>query len=119
MPYTIKKGAGGYRVSGPHGTKAKHTTKEKAKRQVRLLRAIDHGWKPTGAHARESLNHAMDALCAEANGLEKQVKSAARQKFERALDELDKEYKTWTDAIHKSERLSEDDFAIRIVERLA
>ncbi len=38
----------GYRVSTPHGTKAKHTTKAKAKAQANLLRGIEHGWKPTG-----------------------------------------------------------------------
>ena len=38
----------------------------------------------------------------------------ARQKFEKALTNLDEEFKTWTDTIHDSERLSEDDFAIYI-----
>ncbi len=38
----------------------------------------------------------------------------ARQKFEKALDELDEEFKPWTDTIHDSERLSEDDFAMHI-----
>ena len=27
---------------------AKHTTKENAKKQVRLLQAVEHGFKPTG-----------------------------------------------------------------------
>jgi len=40
--------------------------------------------------------------------------AAARQEFEKTLGELDKEFKDWTDTIHESERLSEDDFAIRI-----
>lgn len=39
---------GSYKVTGPHGTHAKGTTKKKAEAQVRLLNAIDHGWKPTG-----------------------------------------------------------------------
>jgi len=47
MPVKIKK-VDGYRVSTPGGVKAKHTTKTKAKSQARLLRAVDHGWKPTG-----------------------------------------------------------------------
>jgi hypothetical protein len=48
MPVSIKKNkSGSYNVSTPHGTKAKHTTKEKAKRQKRMLNAIEHGWKPT------------------------------------------------------------------------
>lgn len=37
-----------------------------------------------------------------------------RQKFEKVLDELDEEFKIWTDTIHESERLREDDFEIRI-----
>lgn len=49
MPVKIQSvGKGKYRVSTPHGTKAKHTTLAKAKSQERLLNAIDHGWKPTG-----------------------------------------------------------------------
>ena len=46
MPYKIRKVKGGYSVSTPHGTKAKKTTKKKAVKQVRLLRAVEHGWKP-------------------------------------------------------------------------
>jgi len=49
MPYTIKSvGKGKVSVKSPHGTKAKATTPENAKKQVRLLRAVEHGWKPTG-----------------------------------------------------------------------
>lgn len=48
MPYSVTKSNGGYRVTSPHGTKAKHTTKAKAEAQVRLLRGVEHGWKPTG-----------------------------------------------------------------------
>lgn len=33
-------------VSTPGGVKAKATTPEKAKKQERLLNAIEHGWKP-------------------------------------------------------------------------
>ena len=64
MPVKIQSvGKGKYRVSTPHGTKAKHTTKAKAERQKRLLNAVDHGWKPTGKPAKkkssrtESLAH--------------------------------------------------------------
>jgi len=42
MPYTITKFDDSYKVTSPHGTKAKKTTKTKAKKQVRLLRAIEH-----------------------------------------------------------------------------
>jgi hypothetical protein len=41
----------GYSVSSPHGTKAKNTTKSKAEAQMRLLRGVEHGWKPTGKRA--------------------------------------------------------------------
>ena len=48
MPYRIKK-VDGYKVTSPHGTKAKETTKKKAEAQVRLLRAVKHSdWRPTG-----------------------------------------------------------------------
>ena len=43
MPYTIRKTKGGYSVKSPHGTKAKRTTKAKAKAQVRLLGMKAHG----------------------------------------------------------------------------
>jgi len=56
MPVKIKK-VNGYRVSTPGGVKAKHTTKKKAKRQANLLRAVEHGWKPTGAPARDTRSH--------------------------------------------------------------
>ncbi len=46
MPVKIKK-VDGYRVSTPHGVKAKHTTEAKAKAQANLLRGIEHGWVPT------------------------------------------------------------------------
>lgn len=47
MPVKIQKTDGGYRVSTPHGVKAKHTTKAKAEAQERLLNAVEHGWKPS------------------------------------------------------------------------
>lgn len=47
MPEKITKVAGGYRVSTPNATHAKHTTHAKAVKQMMLLNAIDHGWKPT------------------------------------------------------------------------
>ena len=48
MPVSIKKVKGGYRVSTPHGVKAKKTIKRNAMSQKRLLNAVEHGWKPTG-----------------------------------------------------------------------
>ena len=48
MPVTMRRNKdGSYRVSTPHGVKAKHTTKAKAEKQRRLLNAIEHGFKPT------------------------------------------------------------------------
>ena len=47
MPYKVSKSGGRYKVTSPHGTKAKGTTKAKAKRQANLLRAGKHGGKPS------------------------------------------------------------------------
>jgi hypothetical protein len=56
MPYTSKSvGKGKVQVRSPHGIKAKATTPAKAKRQMNLLRGVEHGWKPTGAPARDAL----------------------------------------------------------------
>ena len=55
MPVKIRKvGKGKYRVSTPGGTKAQSTTKTKAKKQERLLNALEHnpGWRPTGKKAK-------------------------------------------------------------------
>jgi len=53
MPVKITKTAKGkVRVSTPGGVKAKATTMAKAKSQARLLRAIDHGFKPTKSKAK-------------------------------------------------------------------
>jgi hypothetical protein len=41
-----KKKDGSYRVESPHGVRAKRTTKAKAKAQIRLLNAIEHGYDP-------------------------------------------------------------------------
>lgn len=46
MPVSIAKVKGGYRVSTPHGIKAKKTSLRKAKAQRRLLNAVEHGWRP-------------------------------------------------------------------------
>lgn len=43
MPYKIRKIKGGKaRVTSPHGVKSKATTPEKAEKQVRLLRGVEH-----------------------------------------------------------------------------
>ena len=51
MPVKVTK-HDGYRVSTPGGVKAKSTTRTKAMAQKRLLNAVEHGWKPTGAPAK-------------------------------------------------------------------
>lgn len=48
MPVSIIKKGPKFKVVTPGGTKAKGTTKKKAEAQGRLLRAVKHGWKPTG-----------------------------------------------------------------------
>ena len=55
MPVKVRKTASGkYRVSTPHGVKAKGTTKAKAASQKRLLNAVEHNpsFKPRGKPAR-------------------------------------------------------------------
>ena len=47
MPEKITKVSGGYQVRTPSRVTAKHTTKAKAEAQARLLRAVEHGWKPS------------------------------------------------------------------------
>jgi len=42
----IKIGSGKFKVTTPAGTKSKATTIRKATKQVKLLRAVDNGWKP-------------------------------------------------------------------------
>ena len=46
-PYKITKLDGKVRVTSPRGVKAKKTTPTKAKAQIRLLRGVEHGWRPT------------------------------------------------------------------------
>lgn len=48
MSVKITKTRGGYRVTDAGRVTARHTTKAKAQRQARLLRAVAHGFKPTG-----------------------------------------------------------------------
>jgi hypothetical protein len=54
MPYKMKKVGSKYRVTSPHGVRAKGTTKEKAEAQMRLLRGVEFGnFKPTGGIKKE------------------------------------------------------------------
>lgn len=54
MPVKVRKVKGGYSVKTPGGVKAKKTTKAKAEAQARLLRGVEHGFKPTGKSARKA-----------------------------------------------------------------
>lgn len=47
MPVSIFNVGKKFKVVTPGGTKAKGTTKKKAVAQSNLLRAVEHGWKPT------------------------------------------------------------------------
>lgn len=48
MPYRIVRKGEHYEVRNAQTGElhARHTSREKAERQVRLLRAIDHGYRP-------------------------------------------------------------------------
>lgn len=54
--------SGKVRVSTPGGVKAKAATPANATRQANLLRAVEHGWHPTGNPARDRLKkgHSLD-----------------------------------------------------------
>ena len=55
MPVKVRRlKSGKYRVTTPGGVKAKATTKDKAQRQARLLRAVEQGWVPTGKEKRNA-----------------------------------------------------------------
>ena len=54
MPVKLRKlKSGKVRVSTPGGVKAKATTLAKAKKQKRLLNAIEHGFKPRKRKGRK------------------------------------------------------------------
>lgn len=57
MPVKISKAPGKkcFKVSTPHGTKAKCTSKKNAESQKRLLNAVEHGFKPTRAALRDKV----------------------------------------------------------------
>lgn len=47
MPIRVRKTGRGYRVTNAGRVTAKNTTRAKAKRQARLLRAVKHGFRPS------------------------------------------------------------------------
>ena len=71
MPAKARKNdSGGYSVSTPNGVHAKDTTKAKAEAQVRLLNAIDHGWKPGNKKGEYDTTHGEFCMKrAKANGV--------------------------------------------------
>jgi hypothetical protein len=84
MPVSINKlRNGSYRVTTPGSVKAKHTTRGKAERQARLLRAVDHGWVPTGKHVREFVESRLDPE--EVPAFEPDVEDAALDYVEQIL----------------------------------
>jgi hypothetical protein len=52
MPVKVRRKGSHYRVTDAGRVTAKGTTKAKARRQSNLLRAVAHGWRPTGKRAR-------------------------------------------------------------------
>lgn len=53
MPYTERKlKSGKVEVTSPSVVKSHGSTPENAEKQIRLLRAVDHGWHPT--HGRNA-----------------------------------------------------------------
>ena len=55
MPYAIEKRGDKWVVLNMEtkDVKGRHDSKVKAQRQINLLRAVEHGWEPTGAKARK------------------------------------------------------------------
>lgn len=53
MPYSIEKRKDKWVVlnTDTGDVKGRHESKDKAQRQINLLRAVEHGWEPTGKQA--------------------------------------------------------------------
>ncbi len=63
MPVTQEKLRSGLtRVRTPGGVKAKGTTRKKADAQTRLLRGVEHGFKPTGKQGLASITPVRTAM---------------------------------------------------------
>jgi phage gp16-like protein len=56
LPYIVREENGAYQVVDRETGKvySRHTTKEKAEHQRRLLEGIRHGWKPSGKKGKTS-----------------------------------------------------------------
>lgn len=55
MPYAIREDDGTFVVYNTEtkDVKGRHKSRIKAQRQINLLRAVEHGWEPTGKAARK------------------------------------------------------------------
>jgi len=62
MPYELKKTGEGFGVKGPSGMHSSNTSLQKAQAQMRLLRGIEHGWKPTGKKPRKKRTMGMGLM---------------------------------------------------------
>lgn len=60
MPVRITKTKKGYRVSTPNMVHSRHTTKSNAMKQARLLRAIEHGWRPSKSKQMKKISQQYD-----------------------------------------------------------
>ena len=75
MPEKLTANSDGtYKVTGPHGVHAKNSTKANAEAQMRLLNAIDHGFKPKGAQKDSPTQNVQDALKGRAVAIEESPK---------------------------------------------
>jgi len=55
VPYAMREENGKWVVYNKEDgdVKGRHGSKIEAQRQINLLRAVEHGWEPTGAKARK------------------------------------------------------------------
>jgi len=88
MPYSKKNEDGSFKVITNKGKKnervhSKHTTKAKAEAQVRLMRAVDNGWKPT--HKEEiEMEQELEIL--------EEVKNCKESNIVKVLNKLDEKW---------------------------
>ena len=78
---------GTYKVTGPHGVHAKNSTKANAEAQMRLLNAVDHGFKPSGQQKDSPRQNVQDALKGRAIAIKEEsprheTESKAKEKSE-------------------------------------
>lgn len=99
MPYEINQIANGkYSVINPESNTvhAKETTLKKAKSQVRLLHALDHGWKPFKGY-NEVVKMKKGDLIKEHKKLLDVLKHPTKSKLEKEYNDQKKEMKKYLD----------------------